>query len=164
MVVSAGWQQDVAVPNTEGGTGRGGHTCGTDPLQVHRGIKGVVRDSDTEQGIPNAIISVDGINHDVRTGAGTPGPCGTGSGAGMGSGSGWEGRWGEDSDGMGAGMGWGWGQGKEQDGIWDRDQEMEIGLDWERGWDGDRNGIGMGRVNGMRLGIGVGQEWMALGT
>ncbi|XP_059701666.1 probable carboxypeptidase X1 [Haemorhous mexicanus] len=35
--------------------------------QVHRGIKGVVRDSDTEQGIPNAIISVDGINHDVRT-------------------------------------------------------------------------------------------------
>ncbi|NXL81854.1 CPXM1 carboxypeptidase, partial [Leptocoma aspasia] len=37
------------------------------PPQVHRGIKGVVRDSDTEQGIPNAIISVDGINHDVRT-------------------------------------------------------------------------------------------------
>ncbi|XP_051630787.1 probable carboxypeptidase X1 [Manacus candei] len=35
--------------------------------QVHRGIKGVVRDSDTEQGIPNAIIAVDGINHDVRT-------------------------------------------------------------------------------------------------
>ncbi|XP_057881184.1 probable carboxypeptidase X1 [Melospiza georgiana] len=35
--------------------------------QVHRGIKGVVRDSDTELGIPNAIISVDGINHDVRT-------------------------------------------------------------------------------------------------
>jgi len=38
--------------------------------QVHRGIKGVVRDGDTEQGIANAIISVDGINHDVRTGAG----------------------------------------------------------------------------------------------
>ncbi|XP_063257364.1 probable carboxypeptidase X1 isoform X3 [Prinia subflava] len=35
--------------------------------QVHRGIKGVVRDSDTGQGIPNAIIAVDGINHDVRT-------------------------------------------------------------------------------------------------
>ncbi|XP_030921125.1 probable carboxypeptidase X1, partial [Geospiza fortis] len=35
--------------------------------QVHRGIKGVVRDSDTELGIPNAIISGDGINHDVRT-------------------------------------------------------------------------------------------------
>ncbi|XP_017597870.1 PREDICTED: inactive carboxypeptidase-like protein X2 [Corvus brachyrhynchos] len=41
--------------------------------QVHRGIKGVVRDSDTEQGIPNAIISVDGINHDVRTGTEAPG-------------------------------------------------------------------------------------------
>ncbi|KAM6268081.1 putative carboxypeptidase X1 [Spheniscus humboldti] len=35
--------------------------------QVHRGIKGVVRDRETEQGIANAIISVDGINHDVRT-------------------------------------------------------------------------------------------------
>ncbi|XP_037244624.1 probable carboxypeptidase X1 [Falco rusticolus] len=35
--------------------------------QVHRGIKGVVRDRDTEQGIANAVISVDGINHDVRT-------------------------------------------------------------------------------------------------
>lgn len=46
---------------------------GTPRLQVHRGIKGVVRDSDTEQGIPNAIISVDGINHDVRTGTGAPG-------------------------------------------------------------------------------------------
>ncbi|XP_025926409.1 probable carboxypeptidase X1, partial [Apteryx rowi] len=35
--------------------------------QVHRGIKGVVRDADTDQGIADAIISVDGINHDVRT-------------------------------------------------------------------------------------------------
>ncbi|XP_062430462.1 probable carboxypeptidase X1 [Rhea pennata] len=35
--------------------------------QVHRGIKGVVRDADTDRGIADAIISVDGINHDVRT-------------------------------------------------------------------------------------------------
>ncbi|XP_037754395.1 probable carboxypeptidase X1 [Chelonia mydas] len=35
--------------------------------QVRRGIKGVVRDKDTEQGIADAIVSVDGINHDVRT-------------------------------------------------------------------------------------------------
>ncbi|XP_034627631.1 probable carboxypeptidase X1 [Trachemys scripta elegans] len=35
--------------------------------QVRRGIKGVVRDKDTEQGIADAIIAVDGINHDVRT-------------------------------------------------------------------------------------------------
>ncbi|XP_063781503.1 probable carboxypeptidase X1 [Pseudophryne corroboree] len=35
--------------------------------QVHRGIKGVVRDKDTEKGVPDAIIVVDGINHDIRT-------------------------------------------------------------------------------------------------
>ncbi|OWK56760.1 putative carboxypeptidase X1 [Lonchura striata] len=44
-------------------------TTGVTCRMVHRGIKGVVRDGDTEQGIPNAIISVDGINHDVRTAA-----------------------------------------------------------------------------------------------
>uniref|UniRef100_A0A8C6XX23 Carboxypeptidase X1 n=1 Tax=Naja naja TaxID=35670 RepID=A0A8C6XX23_NAJNA len=35
--------------------------------QIHRGIKGIVRDTDTEQGIADAIISVDSINHDIRT-------------------------------------------------------------------------------------------------
>ncbi|KAM4810456.1 LOW QUALITY PROTEIN: putative carboxypeptidase X1 [Rhinophrynus dorsalis] len=35
--------------------------------QVHRGVKGVVRDKDTEQGIADAVIVVDGLNHDIRT-------------------------------------------------------------------------------------------------
>lgn len=32
------------------------------------GIAGVVRDKDTELGIADAVIAVDGINHDVTTG------------------------------------------------------------------------------------------------
>ncbi|XP_072262835.1 inactive carboxypeptidase-like protein X2 [Pyxicephalus adspersus] len=35
--------------------------------QVHRGIKGVVRDKDTDKGVPEAVIVVDGLNHDIRT-------------------------------------------------------------------------------------------------
>ncbi|XP_012866262.1 PREDICTED: probable carboxypeptidase X1 isoform X2 [Dipodomys ordii] len=35
--------------------------------QVRMGIAGVVRDKDTEAGIADAVISVDGINHDVTT-------------------------------------------------------------------------------------------------
>lgn len=32
------------------------------------GIAGVVRDKDTELGIADAVIAVEGINHDVTTG------------------------------------------------------------------------------------------------
>ncbi|XP_031722842.1 probable carboxypeptidase X1 [Anarrhichthys ocellatus] len=35
--------------------------------QVHRGIKGVVRDKDTEAGITDAIIKVDDIDHHIRS-------------------------------------------------------------------------------------------------
>ncbi|KAK9964770.1 hypothetical protein ABG768_005914 [Culter alburnus] len=35
--------------------------------QVHRGIKGVIRDKDTKAGIANAIIKVDGLDHDIRS-------------------------------------------------------------------------------------------------
>ncbi|XP_040191485.1 probable carboxypeptidase X1 [Rana temporaria] len=35
--------------------------------QVHRGVKGVVRDKDTGKGVPEAVIAVDGLNHHIRT-------------------------------------------------------------------------------------------------
>lgn len=44
------------------------------------GITGVVRDKDTEQGIADAVIAVEGINHDVTTGVWETGgqKCGRG--------------------------------------------------------------------------------------
>ncbi|XP_022532131.2 probable carboxypeptidase X1 [Astyanax mexicanus] len=37
--------------------------------QVHRGIKGVIRDKDTDAGIADAIIKVDDIDHHIRSAA-----------------------------------------------------------------------------------------------
>ncbi|XP_061895846.1 probable carboxypeptidase X1 isoform X2 [Entelurus aequoreus] len=37
--------------------------------QVHRGIKGVVRDKDTDAGISDAVIKVDDIDHHIRSAA-----------------------------------------------------------------------------------------------
>lgn len=36
--------------------------------QVHRGIKGVVRDKETKRGIADAIIKVEDHDHDIRSG------------------------------------------------------------------------------------------------
>uniref|UniRef100_A0A3Q2EC16 Carboxypeptidase X (M14 family), member 1b n=1 Tax=Cyprinodon variegatus TaxID=28743 RepID=A0A3Q2EC16_CYPVA len=36
--------------------------------QVHRGIKGVIRDKDTKEGIADAIIKVEDIDHHIRSG------------------------------------------------------------------------------------------------
>ena len=36
--------------------------------QVHRGIKGVVRDKISKEGIEDAIIKVEGHDHDIRSG------------------------------------------------------------------------------------------------
>ncbi|XP_017320328.1 probable carboxypeptidase X1 isoform X1 [Ictalurus punctatus] len=35
--------------------------------QVHRGIKGVVRDKDTKLGIANAIVKIEDLDHDIRS-------------------------------------------------------------------------------------------------
>ncbi|XP_072533956.1 probable carboxypeptidase X1 [Salminus brasiliensis] len=37
--------------------------------QVHRGIKGVIRDKDTKEGIGNAVVKVAGLDHDIRSAA-----------------------------------------------------------------------------------------------
>ena len=38
-------------------------------MQVHKGVRGFVTDGDTKSGIANATISVDGIDHTVRSAA-----------------------------------------------------------------------------------------------
>lgn len=48
--------------------GPGGTFYNLFPTQVRMGITGVVRDKDTELGIADAVIAVEGINHDVTTG------------------------------------------------------------------------------------------------
>lgn len=49
------------------------------------GIAGFVRDKDTELGIADAVIAVDGINHDVTTGVcGGEGMVEVGQGFGLG--------------------------------------------------------------------------------
>lgn len=45
------------------------------------GITGVVRDKDTELGIADAVIAVEGINHDVTTGIAAERGAGWGWGA-----------------------------------------------------------------------------------
>lgn len=36
-------------------------------VQVHKGVKGLVKDSGSGQGIADAVIEVEGINHRVTT-------------------------------------------------------------------------------------------------
>ncbi|TSW48779.1 putative carboxypeptidase X1 [Bagarius yarrelli] len=37
--------------------------------QVHRGIKGVIRDKDTKLGIANAVVKIEDLDHDIRSAA-----------------------------------------------------------------------------------------------